>query len=58
MKLRSEAKDVMDRFEMLFLNEVRECIFQKPLAEIDVSGQKLGPFKKGDRTNLPNWVIV
>ncbi|MFW9770343.1 MAG: hypothetical protein ACFFF9_01870 [Candidatus Thorarchaeota archaeon] len=57
MKLCSEANDVMKRFDMLFLNEVRECIFQKSLPGLDVSGQKLGPFKKGDRANLPNWVI-
>jgi len=57
MKLCSEANDMMKRFEMLFLNEIRECIFQKPLPELNVSGQKLGPFKKGDRANLPNWVI-
>lgn len=57
MKLCSEAKDVMGRFDMLFLNEIRECIFQKSISEIDVSGQKLGPFKEGDRANLPNWVI-
>jgi len=57
MKLCSEAKDVMDRFDMLFLNEIRECIFQKSLTEISVSGKKLGPFKKDDRANLPNWVI-
>ena len=57
MKLCSEANDVMKRFDMLFLNEVRECIFQKSLPEFDVSGRKLGPFKKGDRANLPNWVI-
>ncbi|MGY5863345.1 MAG: hypothetical protein RTV41_01990 [Candidatus Thorarchaeota archaeon] len=57
MKLCNEANDVMGRFDMLFLNEIRECIFQKPLPELTVSGQKLGPFKKGDKANLPNWVI-
>ncbi len=57
MKLFDETKDVMKRFDMLFLNEVRECIFQKPLTEINVSGKKLGPFKNGDKANLPNWVI-
>ncbi|MFW9832513.1 MAG: hypothetical protein ACFFEK_00820 [Candidatus Thorarchaeota archaeon] len=57
MKLCSEAKDEMHRFEMLFLNETRECIFQKPLPEIIVGGSKMGPFKKGDQTSLPNWMI-
>ena len=57
MKLCSEAKDVMKQFDMLFLNEIRECIFQKSLPEINVNGKKLGPFNKDDRANLPNWVI-
>lgn len=42
---------------MLFLNEVRECIFQEPFSEINVIGKTLGPFKKGDKATLPNWVI-
>jgi hypothetical protein len=57
MKLCSEAKDEMNRFEMLFLNENRECVFQKPMPEITVGGIKLGPFKKDDRISFPNWVI-
>jgi DNA replication initiation complex subunit (GINS family) len=57
MKLCSEAKDEMKRFEMLFLNDSRECIFQKPMSEITVGGRELGPFKKGDQVNLPNWMI-
>ena len=57
MKLCSEAKEEMNRFEMMFLNEARECIFQKPMPEITVAGNKLGPFKKGDQVSLPNWII-
>jgi DNA replication initiation complex subunit (GINS family) len=57
MKLCSEAKDEMNRFEMLFLNETRECIFQKPMPEIIVGGNKLGPFKKDDQVSFPNWII-
>jgi hypothetical protein len=57
MKLCSEAKDEMNRFEMLFLNETRECIFQKPMPEITVRGTKLGPFKKDDRASFPNWIV-
>jgi hypothetical protein len=57
MKLCSEAKDEMNRFEMLFLNESRECIFLKSMSEINIGEKKLGPFKKGDQVNFPNWVI-
>lgn len=57
MKLCSEPKDEMNRFEMMFLNESRDCIFLKPISEILVGGNNLGPFKKGDRASLPNWVI-
>jgi hypothetical protein len=57
MKLCSEAKDEMNRFEMLFLNETRECIFQRPMPEITVRGTKLGPFKKDDQASFPNWIV-
>ena len=57
MKLCSDAKEEMNRFEMMFLNEARDCIFQKPMSEVTVAGNKLGPFKKGDQTSLPNWII-
>lgn len=42
---------------MLFLNENRDCIVQKQVPELIIKGQKHGPFKKGDRITLPNWVI-
>jgi hypothetical protein len=57
MKICSEAKDEMNRFEMMFLNETRDCVFQKPMPEIIVGGNRLGPFKKGDQVSFPNWVI-
>ena len=57
MKICSEAKDEMNRFEMMFLNETRECIFQKSMPEVTVAGNKIGPFKKGDRASFPNWAI-
>lgn len=57
MKLCSEVKDEMNRFEMMFLNEMRECIFQKPLPSMTVGGVVTGPFNKGDRVSFPNWVI-
>jgi hypothetical protein len=57
MRICVDAKEAMKRFEMLFLNERRECIFLKPTPEFTVVGQKLGPFQKGDRVELPNWVI-
>lgn len=42
---------------MLFLNENRDCIFQKQAPELTIKAQRYGPFKKGDRVTLPNWVI-
>jgi hypothetical protein len=57
MKLCAEAKDEMNRFQMMYLNETRECIFQKPLPELAIGSSKMGPFKKDDRVRLPNWVI-
>lgn len=57
MKISIDSKEAMKRFEMLFFNENRECIFQKPVPEFTVLGQKFGPFQKGDNAELPNWVI-
>lgn len=57
MRICIDPKEAMKRFEMLFLNENRKCIFQKPAPEFTVLGQKFGPFQKGDHTELPNWVI-
>lgn len=57
MKQCSDSKDVMKRFEMAFLNESRECIFHENVSQINVVGEKFGPFKKGDRASLPNWII-
>ena len=52
MKLRSTAKDALDRYEMLFLNGSRECSFRKNVPEFVVSDKKYGPFKKGDRFEI------
>jgi len=57
MKLSKDSKEVMKRFEMAFLNESRDCIFQENVPQVTVAGEKFGPFKKGDRASLPNWVI-
>ena len=57
MKLSSEPETVMKRFEMMFLNESRECVFLKPMQSFNLDGREFGPFKKGDRSFLPNWAI-
>ena len=57
MRLSKDSKDVVKRFEMAFLNESRDCIFQENVPQITAAGEKFGPFKKGDRASLPNWVI-
>ena len=57
MRLCNDSKDVMKRFEMSFLNESRNCIFNEDVSQINIAGEKVGPFKKGDQANLPNWVI-
>lgn len=47
----------MNRVEMDFLNESRNCTFREDTSQIDVAGTKFGPFKKGVTEHLPNWVI-
>lgn len=47
----------MKRFEIMFLNESRECVFLKSIQEFTAADKRIGPFKKGDRAFLPNWVI-
>lgn len=57
MRLSQNSKEVMKRYEMGFLNESRECVFQEDVPQISIAGEKQGPFKKGDSASLPNWVI-
>lgn len=57
MRISSESNEVLKRFEMLFLNDNRDCIFQKELEEFTIKEQKFGPFRKGDQITLPNWII-
>jgi hypothetical protein len=57
MKLSNEPESILKRFEMVFLNESRECVFLKPVGKLTVGDKTVGPFKKGDRTFLQNWVI-
>ena len=57
MKVLNEAKEVAERFRISFLNEKRGCIFKENVQEMDLGGRKIGPFKAGDQTELPNWMI-
>jgi DNA replication initiation complex subunit (GINS family) len=57
MRICKDSKETMKRFEMGFLNESRNCIFQQDVPQITIAGEKVGPFKKGNQANLPNWAI-
>ena len=57
MRICIDSKEAIKRFEMSFLNEIRGCVFLKSTPEFTVAGQKFGPFQKGDRSEMPNWVI-
>ncbi|TFG07969.1 hypothetical protein EU522_00265 [Candidatus Thorarchaeota archaeon] len=53
----ADTREIMERFEMEFLNETRNCEFRTDVSQFMIAGQKYGPFKAGDRSTLPNWVI-
>ncbi|NHI83211.1 MAG: hypothetical protein EAX81_02750 [Candidatus Thorarchaeota archaeon] len=53
----TDTKEIIERFEMCFLNESRGCEFRADVPQFVVAGQNYGPFKAGDRSTLPNWVI-
>ncbi len=57
MKPRDDVKEVVDRFRMTFLNDMRGCIFRKDFTVALVDGRQLGPFHEGDHADLPNWII-
>ncbi|MBD3405579.1 MAG: hypothetical protein GF411_05525 [Candidatus Lokiarchaeota archaeon] len=57
MQLVDLPEDVMNRFGLEFLHEVRSCIFQKDIPKMTISGRIIGPFKSGSKVELPNWVI-
>ncbi len=47
----------LNRIQMEFLNDARTCEFMEPLPELSIGGKRFGPFKKGERKELPNWII-
>lgn len=50
-------EEELDRIQMEFLNDKRTCEFVQDVPELSVCGQTIGPFKKGSRAELPNWII-
>ena len=57
MRIGRNAEEIVDRFRMIFLNESRNCIARESVPEISLMGQKIGPYKPGERIILPNWII-
>jgi hypothetical protein len=57
MRIGGNAEEIIERFRMLFLNESRNCLIREPIPEITIGGQKIGPYKSGERIVLPNWII-
>jgi hypothetical protein len=57
MTVRDSSEEARDRFRMLFLNEMRPCIFREDVPEVNVGDKKVGPYKAGATENLPNWAI-
>ncbi|MHA2600612.1 MAG: hypothetical protein AM324_000590 [Candidatus Thorarchaeota archaeon SMTZ1-83] len=57
MIARESSEEVRARFRMLFLNELRPCVFREDVPEVNVGDKRIGPFKAGTTENLPNWAI-
>jgi hypothetical protein len=57
MTFQRDTRTAKERFEIQFLNETRTCNFLEDIPELNIGGEKLGPFKSGTVTQLPNWVI-
>jgi hypothetical protein len=57
MKLCEDVKETVDRFRMMFLNDVRGCVFRKDVLVALADGRQLGPYHEGERAELPNWII-
>ena len=57
MKISNNTTEVIERFKMDFMNETRGCMFKEDTPKLIIGGKKFGPFKTGDQTDLPNWVI-
>ena len=57
MKPHDDVKEVVDRFRMTFLNDMRGCVFRRDFAVGLADGRQLGPFHEGDNADLPNWII-
>lgn len=57
MKISDETTQAMKRIEMMFLNDSTECEFLDTVEELTVADNTIGPFSKGRKEHLPNWVI-
>ncbi|MHA1958860.1 MAG: hypothetical protein ACW99U_01425 [Candidatus Thorarchaeota archaeon] len=57
MEVCEETAEVLERFRMEFLNEMRTCLFMKDTKGFAVGGVDIGPFQSGAQVDLPNWVI-
>ncbi len=57
MNLIPSHEEELDRIQMEFLNDKRVCEFLRNTPEIAIGSQTIGPFKKGSRAELPNWII-
>ncbi|RDE14958.1 MAG: hypothetical protein C4K47_03325 [Candidatus Thorarchaeota archaeon] len=57
MIIHEEVKEVVDRFRMMFLNDMRGCVFRKDVTVGLTDNRQLGPFHEGDHADLPNWII-
>ncbi|MGY5852039.1 MAG: hypothetical protein RTU92_00565 [Candidatus Thorarchaeota archaeon] len=57
MKICAQPNEIVERYQMAFMNEVRSCEFLKALPKMTVGGKEIGPFEVGQQASLPNWVL-
>ena len=53
----TKPDEIIERYKMVCLNEVRACEFIKAFPRMTIGGKEVGPFEVGHQANLPNWII-
>jgi hypothetical protein len=57
IRLSSTTKDIVERTQMDFLNEMQRCVILKDIPQIVVGGKRLGPYSATAQVDLPMWAI-
>ena len=57
IQLSSTTKNIVERVQMNFLNEIKRCVVLKDIPQLIIGGEHLGPYTTTSQADLPIWAI-